>query len=76
MTKTTARATGANIKAEMARRGVTQTGLAARLDITQSALSKRLRGVISLNVDELAAIADALDVPVSTLLAGVETSAA
>lgn len=76
MTKTTTRATGANVKAEMARRGVTQTELAARLNITQSALSKRLRGAVSINVDELAAIGHALDVPVFDLLASAEVSAA
>lgn len=68
MTKTATRTTGANVKAEMARRGVTQTDLADRLGMKQSALSKRLRGVISLNIDELTEIAKVLDVPLSALL--------
>lgn len=64
--------TGANIKAEMARRGVKQAALAAALGLSQPQVSARLRGVVPFNVNELLAVAAFLDVPVATLLpAGV-----
>lgn len=59
---------GANIRAEMARRGVSQVELSTQLDLSQSQLSKRLRGDVPLDVDELVKIAEALDVPLSVLL--------
>ena len=68
MTPTPSHATGANVKAEMARRGVTQTVLAEMTGIPQSALSKRLRGRIAFNVNELAGISAALGVPLADLL--------
>lgn len=46
----------------MARRSVNQSTMAVALNMNQSQLSKRLRGTISLNVDELEAIAEYLDV--------------
>lgn len=60
--------TGANIRAELARQGKSQTSLAAHLGITPSQVSKRLRGDIPLTVDHLAAAADFLDLPVATLI--------
>ena len=62
---------GANIRAEMARRGVSQVALCARLDhlgLSQSQLSKRLSGAVPLDVNEVAAIAEALAVDLSILL--------
>lgn len=50
------------IKAWMARRDVNQTMLAEHLGLSQSQLSKRLRGSIVMKVDELESIADFLDV--------------
>jgi transcriptional regulator with XRE-family HTH domain len=61
---------GANIRAEMARRGLSQTELASRMGIGQSALSKRLAGTVALDVNELAAVAGFLHVDVSVLLTG------
>lgn len=69
MTHTPAQRIGANVRAEMARRGVSQTALAEQLGITQTAVSTRLRGKVAFNVDELAAVAAALDVPIGALLA-------
>ena len=57
----------ANIRAEMARRGVTQKALSEALGINQSGVSERLNGNVPLRVDELLQIAALLDVPVSTL---------
>lgn len=61
-------AVGANIRAEMARRGVAQMTLAAAVGVSQSGLSKRLRGHTPLGVDELLRIAAFLDVPVNDLI--------
>lgn len=59
---------GANIRAEMARRGVAQMTLAAAVGVSQSGLSKRLRGHTPLGVDELLRIAAYLDVPAYDLI--------
>ncbi|BAO43875.1 transcriptional regulator, XRE family [Thiolapillus brandeum] len=48
-------------------RGITQVDMAGLLGVTQSKISRLERGVIPITVDELAAIADVLDVPVYTL---------
>jgi transcriptional regulator with XRE-family HTH domain len=68
MAQTPAIQTGANVRAEMARRGVTQQTLAAHLNLPQSAVSNRLRGKTAFNVNELAAAAAFLGVPLSALL--------
>lgn len=67
--KTTAERTGANVRAEMARRGLSQVALAEQLGISQSMLSNRLAGKTVFNIDELTRIAAALDVPIAALLA-------
>lgn len=59
---------GANVRAEMAREGVTQTALANSLGRSQSGLSKRLRGVVPFSVADLVDIAEVLGVDVATLL--------
>lgn len=63
---------GANVRAEMARRGISQTALAMRLQKSQTAVSKRLRGETPFDVNELATVAAALNVPMGALTAGVE----
>lgn len=68
MTPTPATETGANIRAEMARRGITQTMLAKHLGVAQAQVSKRLRGTIAFDINELCAIAQFLDVPLDVLL--------
>ena len=60
--------TGRNVRAEMARAGVSQIDLAERVGLSQSGLSKRLRGVVPFDVNELDSIATALGVPVVALL--------
>lgn len=54
----------------MARRRITQTALAADadLDLSLSAINRRLTGEIAFNVRELAVIARILDVPMSTFV--------
>lgn len=60
--------TGSNVRAEMARKGLTQTTLARHLGISQVAVSTRLRGVTAFDVNELTTVAAVLDVPLATLL--------
>lgn len=61
-------ATGASIRAEMARRGVTQAQLATHLGISQSRVSARIRGKCDWSVTELTKTAELLNVPVLSLL--------
>ncbi len=65
----------ATVRAEMARRRVTQTALADVLGMTQTALSRRISGAIPFDVNELHAIAEHLGLPPAALL-GQTVSAA
>jgi transcriptional regulator with XRE-family HTH domain len=56
------------IRAVMARKRITQTALAAQLGLPAHLLARRLSNHVALTVDELAAIAAALEVPVTDLL--------
>lgn len=58
-----------NVRAEMARRRITQEMLAPILGISQPALSRRLRGQLPFDLDELEALARFLDVDPSRFLA-------
>ena len=58
----------ANIRAEMARAGLTQVSIAASLGIPQQSLSRRLAGKTPFSVDEAFAVADLLGVPVAVIL--------
>ncbi len=66
--RTAAQQIGSNVRAEMARRRITQTELASHLDMSQSMLSNRLTGKLAFNVDELASIAAALEVDIAVLM--------
>lgn len=57
-----------NIRAEMARSGITQGILASRLDMSQSALSRRLTGDAEWTVDEVLRAAVVLGCPLRVLL--------
>lgn len=63
--------TGSNVRAEMARLGVSQSKLAASLGISQSSLSKRLQGHTPFSIDELVTISKALDIALDRLLVGI-----
>lgn len=63
--------TGSNVKAEMARRSISQAQLAQALGLSQTGISARIRGVTPFDVNELIAAAAFLDVPVERLLEGV-----
>lgn len=58
----------------MGRRHVNQTQLAAALDISQSQMSKRLRGAIALDIDELEKIAAFLGVDIAAFFGDSPTS--
>lgn len=55
------------IRAEMGRQGLSQTGLASRLGWKQQYLSRRLSGTVSLTLDELEQISGALNVSLADL---------
>lgn len=65
-----------NIRAELVRAGMTQLDLATRVGLTRSALQRRLSGAQEIGVDELFAIAEALSVRPSALIAQSEDVAA
>lgn len=67
MSHTTASVVGANVRAELARRGMSQRSLATKLQISPTGISKRLAGVTPFDVDELATIVSVLGVDVQTL---------
>lgn len=58
----------ANIRAELARRSISQKELARRVGQSQKYVSRRLRGETALSLDELVAWADAIGVTVAELL--------
>lgn len=60
----------ATVRAELARQGFRQVDVAARLGISQETLSRRLRGRVALNVDELHALAGILEMDPVSLFAG------
>lgn len=66
---------GANVRAEMARRDVSQVKIAENLGMSQAAISSRLRGRTPFDINELAAIADYLEMPISGLLPAERASA-
>lgn len=69
-----AQAVPGNVRAEMARRRVTQAQLAEALGKTQQAVSARLNGRVAFDVNELHTVAEVLDIDVTDLLtAGART---
>jgi len=67
MTTTATAQAGANVRAEMARRSVRQVKIADHLGMSQAAISARLCGRTPFNINELAAIAKYLDIPLGVL---------
>ncbi len=59
-----------NVRALMARRGVSQHQVADVLGLSQTAVSKRLRGVTPWDVNEMGTLAEAFGVPIAVLLEG------
>lgn len=63
----------ANVRAELARKHITQTELAAKMAKSQPFVSRRLSGRVAFDISDLATIAAVLDVPMTVL---VEVAAA
>ncbi len=59
------------IRAWLARRGLRQAWLSDVLGLSQSVVSKRLRGQLSFTAPELLMIASALDISLGELLGGI-----
>ncbi len=59
----------ANVRAELARRGISQTALAAKLQKSQPFVARRLSGRVALDVEDLAGIAAVLEIPMTELIA-------
>lgn len=76
-TRTPAQRVADEVRGQMARRRITQTALAADadLDLSLSAINRRLTGEIAFNVRELAVIARILDVPMATFVVEHEQAA-
>lgn len=57
------------VRAELARRHITQKRVAEHLGLSQQGVSLRMSGRVQFRIDELSQIADLLDLPVTSLLA-------
>lgn len=68
MTQPLATAIAANVRAEMARQGVSNRALAPLIGMTHQSLADRVRGVIEFRPSELEAIAGHLGVDVARFL--------
>lgn len=69
MTKPTPSATvGANVKAELARRSISQKTLGEHLKLSQVSISTRLRGITPFDINELHQTAAFLGIPIAVLL--------
>lgn len=71
-TLTPRQAVGRAVRGLMAESGMTQTRLAEETGRSRTSLVKKLRGDIALTMDDLHAIAAALDVPWSEIVANAE----
>lgn len=67
-TESTAVAVGRRVKEEMDRQSIRQTAVAKRLRLSQSAVSRRLLGVVPFDVEELEILSSLLDVPTTVFL--------
>lgn len=62
-------AASANVRAELARRKMTNKQLGDLIGENEMWISRRVRGLVPITVDELLRIADALDLPAIQLIA-------
>lgn len=61
----------ANVRAELARKGISQSELAAKLNKSQPFISRRLLARVPFDVAELAGIAAILEIPMAVLVGEV-----
>ncbi len=59
----------ANVRAEMARRRVSQQTLANAMDLSFMSISRRMSGHVSFSISELYRVAEILKVDIRTLIA-------
>ena len=69
MTTTPAETVGATVRAELARKRISQTVLADHLHLSQTAVSRRLTGKKAFDVAELSKISEITGVSVERLVA-------
>jgi transcriptional regulator with XRE-family HTH domain len=67
-TNTYATRVAASVRAELARKKITQGQLADALGMTQPAISRRVSGQLPFDVDEIQRIAEFLSVPVTQFM--------
>lgn len=75
MSDTPTAVAGRNIRAEMSRRGLSQTAIATRLGLSQAAVSARLRGITPFDLNEVVKLADLFGMTVDQLLVDVPAPA-
>lgn len=63
--------TGQNVKAEMARRSMSQMQVAALLGLSQTAVSRRLNGDVDFSASELSTLAREFSIPVGVFFGEV-----
>lgn len=64
------------VRAALGRKMLTASALAEAVNMTTSTMSQRLRGQSPFTVDELARIADALDVPIRSFFPRLDQAVA
>ena len=72
----TSQRVAAAVRAEMARLGWSQNSLASEIGRDQHYISRRVSGKVAFDTEDLALIATALGVPLSTLLVDDEKASA
>mgnify|MGYP002737470240 CR=1 FL=1 len=70
-TQTPSQRVAGNVRAELARRGISQAELAVKLNRSQPFVSRRILGKVPFNIEDLSDIARILDIPMALLVDGV-----
>jgi transcriptional regulator with XRE-family HTH domain len=76
MTQSLSATVASEVRAEMARQGVSHRALAEHLGLPQTSVTKRLNGKIEFDISELERTAQFLGVPVTNFLTSPERSPA
>lgn len=64
--------TAENVRAEIARKAMKTAEVAALWEISPEAVRQKLKGDVRITVEELADLANRLDIPIARLLDGVD----
>lgn len=75
MQSTTTESVAAEVRAQCARQRVSQRDLAKVLGVSHATLFRRFSGEVAFDVEELAAVANYLDIPMASLLPADKASA-